>query len=518
MMPAEADFPVTSGFSAAAVGPPTNSRRSDGEARNEAVSLRVPGADGKGGPVARLIIVSNRVPLPSERGPRAGGLAVALADALRPGTLWFGWSGRRTASPDREPRLQRAAGTTYATIDLTEAEYRGFYVSFANGALWPLLHFRLGLVEFQREDYEAYRAVNRRFAESLTRLLDPDDLVWVHDYHLFPLAEELRRLGARNRIGFFLHTPFVPPALMHALPRAGALMQAMCAYDVVGFHTRTYQRAFLDCVREILPGTKVSEGAFTYDGRRVLSIVDPIGIDAAGFAQIAARAEHSVETIRLQESLSGRTLAIGVDRLDYSKGLVNRFEAFGRLLGKYPEHRRQVSFLQIAARSREESGSYQRLRRELDRIVGDTNGRFSEFDWVPLRYMTSTVRRRILAGFYRCARLGVVTPLRDGMNLVAKEYIAAQDPTDPGVLILSRFAGAAEELTEALIVNPFDADEIADAMHEGLAMPLAERLRRYGALRERVWDTTASKYCARFLAYLEQKELPMPQFMWQVAS
>jgi trehalose 6-phosphate synthase len=467
--------------------------------------------------VGRLVIVSNRVPLPSERGPRAGGLAVALADALRPGTVWFGWSGRRSGTPDAA-HLQHADGTTYATIDLTEAEYRSFYVGFANGALWPLLHFRLGLVEFRREDYEAYRAVNRRFAVSLTKLLRDDDLIWVHDYHLFPLAEELRRLGALNRIGFFLHTPFVPPALLHALPRAAELMRAMCAYDVIGFHTHIYQRAFLECVREILPRTRVSDGAFTYEGRHVLSIVDPIGIDAAGFAETASRAEHSVETVRLRESLGGRTLAIGVDRLDYSKGLVSRFEAFGRLLAKYPEHRRQVSFLQIAARSREESGSYQRLRRELDRIVGDTNGRFSEFDWVPLRYMTTTVRRRILAGFYRCARLGVVTPLRDGMNLVAKEYVAAQDPVDPGVLILSRFAGAAEDLTDALIVNPFDADEIADAMHEALAMPLAERLRRFGALRERVWDTTASKYCERFLSYLAREERPVPRLRLQAAS
>jgi trehalose 6-phosphate synthase len=462
----------------------------------------------KGECVARLIIVSNRVPLPSERGPRAGGLTVALADALRPGTVWFGWSGRRTSAPDTQARLQWANGTTYATIDLTEAEYRGFYVGFANGALWPLLHFRLGLVEFRREDYEAYRAVNRKFAESLARLLQEDDLIWVHDYHLFPLAEELRRLGVRNRIGFFLHTPFVPPALWHALPRSAELMGALCACDVIGFHTRTYQRAFLDCVREILPGAKVGDTAFFHLGQHVSVIIDPVGIDASGFAQIAARAEHSVETVRLRESLAGRTLAIGVDRLDYSKGLVSRFEAFGRLLAKYPEHLRQVNFLQIAARSREESGSYQRLRRELDRIVGDTNGRFSEFDWVPLRYMTSTVRRPVLAGFYRCARLGVVTPLRDGMNLVAKEYIAAQDPTDPGVLILSRFAGAAEELTDALIVNPFDADEIAEAMHAALTMPLAERLRRYGALRAKVWETTASQYCSTFLTHLQTEEVP----------
>jgi trehalose 6-phosphate synthase len=457
------------------------------------------------------------VPLPSERGPRAGGLAVALADALRPGTLWFGWSGRRSGAGDREVRQQRAEGTTYATIDLSEAEYRSFYVNFANGALWPLLHFRLGLVEFRREDWEGYRAVNRRFAEALVRLLREDDLIWVHDYHLFLLAEELRNLGVRNRIGFFLHTPFVPPALLHALPRATELLRAMCAFDVVGFHTRIYQRAFLECTREIL-GARVIDGAFGYENRHVRAIVDPIGIDADGFADTAARAEHSAETTRLRDSLGGRALAIGVDRLDYSKGLVNRFEAFGRLLGKYPEHRREVSFLQIAARSREESGSYQRLRRELDRIVGDTNGRFSEFDWVPLRYMTSTVRRQLLAGFFRLARLGVVTPLRDGMNLVAKEYIAAQDPADPGVLILSRFAGAAEDLTEALIVNPYDADEIADAMHEGLTMPLAERLSRYDALRERVWDTTASKYCATFLAYLEEEERPVPRLRLQVAS
>ncbi|MEJ0020022.1 MAG: trehalose-6-phosphate synthase [Acetobacteraceae bacterium] len=468
--------------------------------------------------MARLVIVSNRVPLPSERGPRAGGLAVALADVLRPGSLWFGWSGKRSTGQE-QPRPQRGGdGTTYATIDLTEAEYRAFYVSYSNGVLWPLLHFRLGLVEYRREDYEGYRAVNRRFAVALASLLRADDLVWVHDYHLFPLAHELRLLGVTNRIGFFLHTPFVPPALLHVLPRAGELLRTMCAYDVVGFHTHAYQRAFLDCVREMVPGVRVGESGFVHNGRHVSAITDPIGIDAAGFADIAATAANSGETARLHESLGGRALAIGVDRLDYSKGLVNRFEAFGRLLAKYPEHHRRVSLLQVAPRSREESGSYQRLRRELDRIVGDTNGRFSEFDWVPLRYMTSTVRRPVLAGFYRLARLGVVTPLRDGMNLVAKEYIAAQDPADPGVLILSRFAGAADELREALIVNPFDSDEIADAMHEGLTMPLAERLRRYHALREHVWETTAARYCATFLSWLEQEERPQPRVRLQVAS
>jgi trehalose 6-phosphate synthase len=292
--------------------------------------------------VARLVIVSNRVPLPSERGPRAGGLAVALADALRPGSLWVGWSGRRS-SANADVRLQRSEGISYATIDLSEAEYRGFYVSFANGVLWPLLHFRLGLVEYRREDYEAYRAVNRKYAEAVAGLLRPDDLVWVHDYHLFPLAEELRRLGVRNRLGFFLHTPFVPPTLLHVLPRAAELLRAMCAFDVIGFHTHSYQRAFLDCVREILPVTRIHEDGFMHDGRHVRAIVDPIGIDADSFAAAAVQAADSPETARLAESLSGRALALGVDRLDYSKGLENRFDAIGRLFAKYPKHRRQFS-------------------------------------------------------------------------------------------------------------------------------------------------------------------------------
>jgi trehalose 6-phosphate synthase len=455
--------------------------------------------------VARIVIVSNRVPLPSERGPRAGGLAVALADALRPGSLWFGWSGRHGEATGDEPRLQRANRTTYATIDLSEAEYRAFYVNFANGALWPLMHFRLGLMNFRREDYEGYRLVNRRFAEALAPLLRADDVVWVHDYHLFPFAEALRDLGVVNRVGFFLHTPFVPPSLMRVLPPAVDLLRGLCAYDVVGFHTRTYQQAFLDCAREMLGINADDEGRLMYEGRLVQSIVDPIGIDADGFSAMAADSVRGDETVRLHESLGNRSLAIGVDRLDYSKGLINRFEAFGHLLAGYPEHRRRVTLLQIAARSREESTDYQQLHRELNRIAGETNGRYSEVDWVPLRYITTAVRRQTLAGFYRIARLALVTPLRDGMNLVAKEYIAAQDPTDPGVLILSRFAGAAEELTDALIVNPFDTGEMADAMHQALSMSLDERLRRYGALRERVWETTASKYCAVFLAYLEPK-------------
>ena len=457
--------------------------------------------------MGRLVIVSNRVPLPSERGPRAGGLAVAIADALQPGSLWFGWSGKRAARTDMQPALQEVAGITYATINLSETDYRLFYAGYSNGVLWPLLHYRLGLLNYRTEEYQGYRAVNRQFATCIASLLRPDDLLWVHDYHLIPLGEELRRMGVRNRIGFFLHVPFVPPELMRALPHAEEMLTAFGAYDVVGFHTRRYCGVFLDCMREMLGLIPDRRGRIVCNGISMRPIVDPIGIDADGFAAASNASVRGAEARRMKSSLAGRLLAIGVDRLDYSKGLVHRFEAFARLLARHPQHRRKVSLLQIAPRSREDLGAYQTLRQELDRIVGDTNGQYSEFDWVPVRYMTRAVGRRTLAGFYRIARLGVVTPLRDGMNLVAKEFIAAQDPNNPGVLVLSRFAGAADELNDALLVNPFDADEIAEAMHVGLTMQLDERRRRYESLRARVWESTANRFCEVFMSHLSPPDL-----------
>ena len=455
--------------------------------------------------MARLVVVSNRVPLPSERGPRAGGLAVALADALRPGSLWFGWSGRRNATPAEAPDIAKADGITYATVDMTEAEYRAYYVGFANGALWPLLHFRLGLMTYRREDYQGYRAVNRRFAAALATLLRPDDLIWVHDYHLIPLAQELRLLGVRNRIGFFLHIPFVPPVMLEVLPCATEIVEGLAAYDVVGFHTEGYREAFLQCARQML-GVAPRHNSFVHDGRDVDAIVDPIGIDTEAFAKDAVRVARGADSRRLRDSMGDRALAIGVDRLDYSKGLPNRLIAFGRLLATYPEHRRKVNFLQVAARSREDNSDYQQIRRELDRIAGNINGSYSEFDWIPLRYITRALSRRTLAGFYRVARVGVVTPLRDGMNLVAKEFVAAQNATDPGVLVLSRFAGAADELTEALIVNPFDPDDIAAAIHQALSMELEERRARNKALQEKVRQSNARQYCAVFLRHLTVRE------------
>ncbi|MDP2378691.1 trehalose-6-phosphate synthase [Reyranella sp.] len=456
--------------------------------------------------MARLVIVSNRVPIPKSRGAAAGGLAIALRDLLTPGSMWFGWSGRLTAEPAAQPSLVEARGVTYATVDLTAEAHRSFYVGFANGALWPLLHFRLGLMRFHREDYEGYLAVNQTFAASLEPVLQPDDTVWVHDYHLIPFGRMLRARGFQGPIGFFLHVPFVPPSMLEAMPVARELVVDLCAYDLVGFQTEEHARDFRDCAQRMLGATVDGEWV-RLNGRRMRAFADPIGIDAESFAQEAGRAASDKLVRRVAESMVGRALIIGVDRMDYSKGLPQRFEAFGRLLEKHPEHRRKIHYLQICPRSREEVDEYRKLRIDLDRLAGRINGKFSEFDWTPLRYSARAAPRSTLAGLYRIGRIGVVTPLRDGMNLVAKEFVASQPDEDPGVLVLSKFAGAAHELTEALIVNPFDPDAIADAVHLGLIMPVAERRERHAALKAKVLRTTAQVYCRRFLDALAQRPL-----------
>ncbi|MBR0683494.1 trehalose-6-phosphate synthase [Roseomonas eburnea] len=454
--------------------------------------------------MARLVIVSNRVPPPraGRGGASAGGLAVALQSFVAPGTLWFGWSGRVVDKPSGKPRVVEGQGVSYATIDLGSDDYDRFYVGFANSSLWPLLHFRLGLMRYRREDFEGYLAVNAGFADVLLKMLRPDDMVWVHDYHLIPLAAAMRERGFTGRIGFFLHIPFVPASVLEALPPARDLLLALCAHDVVGFQTQTHLSDFLDCARRF-SGFAVEGQEVVTNGRRVRAIADPIGIDAQGFARVAARAAGTAYIQRVRESLLGRSLAISAERLDYSKGLPNRFEGFARLLARFPQHHRKISLLQIAARSREDVAEYQALRRELDRLAGDINGRFSQFDWMPLRYMTQTVARTKLAGLFRIAHIGLVTPLRDGMNLVAKEFVAAQDPADPGVLILSQFAGAAEELTHAVMVNPYDPDAIAEAMSTALEMSLEERQERHAVLRRAVFDVTAARYCNVFVDALK---------------
>ena len=432
--------------------------------------------------MSRMVVVSNRVALPKEA--RAGGLASAMQAALAEhGGLWFGWSGRTVAEQDRALHTENAGRIEYALLDLTRAEYEQYYLGFSNRTLWPLLHFRPSLLDYRRSDFAGYLRVNRLFAERLAPLLRPDDLVWIHDYHLIPLAAELRRLGVAARIGFFLHIPLPPAALLATLPHHEQLFAAFAACDLVGLQGVRDRDALLGYFRDEMGAATDAGGDITMpDGRRFRAMVFPIGIDTLRVAEQAQKSATSAATQRLVKSLEGRKLAIGVDRLDYSKGLPQRFEAFAHFLLHHAEWRSRISFLQIAPPSREEVPEYRELRSRLERVTGATNGRYAEPDWVPIRYVNRSFNQATLAGFYRVADIGLVTPLRDGMNLVAKEYVASQPADDPGVLILSRFAGAAEELTQAIIINPLDVDDIAESLEIALAMPLAERRERWRAM------------------------------------
>jgi len=456
--------------------------------------------------MSRLIVVSNRVNPPSGKGDESvGGLAMALAAALREYTgLWFGWSGKTTPEFTGQLSMQKIDGVTVATVDLEEADVEEYYNGYANKTLWPLFHYRQDLTAYDRAYGEGYERVNRRFAETLRPLIERDDVVWIHDYHLIPMARELRKLGVKNRIGFFLHVPWPAHQLVTTLPGHKQLVQALFDYDLVGFHTAEYQQAFEEYVLSEADGEQIGPGLWKAFGRTVRVGAYPIGIDAEDFQKLV----RSAKAIRMRDIMGActvfRRLIVGVDRLDYSKGLEERFMAFERFLADNPDLRREVLMLQIAPVSREGVEAYQEIRSRLDALSGRINGEFSDIDWAPFRYVNKNYRRDELAGIYRAARVGLVTPLRDGMNLVAKEFVAAQDPENPGVLILSRFAGAARQLKEALLVNPNSPEELAEAIKQALAMELPERIRRWRALFDNVQREDVTAWRDAFVADLEQ--------------
>jgi trehalose 6-phosphate synthase len=435
------------------------------------------------GATGRLVIVSNRVaPLTGRRVASAGGLAVGVHAALaETGGVWFGWSGHLVAVPG-PLRVQRVGPITYALADLSEAEHDGYYAGFSNRALWPTFHYRLDLAVFDRAHFEMYRAVNRRLAAELAALLRPEDRVWVHDYHLIPFARELRRLGVANRIGFFLHIPFPAPEIYVALPWHGSLAEDLCSYDIIGFQTASHAKQFEDYAEAELDGKRGGGGRLTVGNRRVSVGAFPIGIDVDDVRKMASSDEARRSAQSLTATLQRRKLVIGVDRLDYSKGIPDRLLAFEVMLRDHPDWHGGVTLVQVSAPSREDVPEYQQLRTTVEGLAGRINGRLGAADWTPVRYVNRTYSRRALTGFYRVAAVALVTPLRDGMNMVAGEYVAAQDAGDPGVLVMSRFAGAAEVLEGAMIVNPYDIDMTATALHQALAMPIEERRERHARL------------------------------------
>jgi trehalose 6-phosphate synthase len=454
-------------------------------------------------PMSRLIVISNRVAaVKGQLSSAQGGLAVALTAALRDFRgIWFGWSGELTEDFTGHINFSRENDVTTATIDLQEQDVDEYYNGYANRTLWPLFHYRIDLAEYERDFAGGYQRANERFAETVLPLIDPADAVWVQDYHLIPLGRELRKRGCSGRIGFFLHIPWPPRRLLNTLPEARALVETMFAYDLVGFHTDEWLQSFVDfAIAEF--GAEMDGEVLQVQGRRIRLLACPIGIDAKEFSRLAGSDEAQDTYRAMRESSNGRAMIVGVDRLDYSKGLEERFAGYERYLQSHPEERKGVFLLQIAPPSRGAVESYQRIRASLDSLSGRINGEHADIDWVPLRYVNQNYPRQVLAGVFRAAHIGLVTPLRDGMNLVAKEFVAAQDPEDPGVLILSRFAGAAVQLRDALLINPYSAEEMADAIHTASNMPKAERIARWQRLNDNVQKEDVRWWSKRFIEAL----------------
>jgi trehalose 6-phosphate synthase len=454
--------------------------------------------------MGRLVAVSNRLADP--RKSAAGGLAVALSQALEAtGGLWLGWSGKiaEAGMVDTPLQLQRSGKVQLATFDLSASDHDRYYHGYSNGVLWPVFHYRLDLADFDACYFDAYRSVNKLFARHLLPLLRPGDIVWIHDYHLIPLAAELRALGCQQRMGFFLHIPLPPPLMLAAIPQHAWLMERLFAYDVVGFQCQADVGHFADYVQQELGAQKVDAQRFHAFSRTVRVQAFPIGIDVDEFINLAQGKEAQEAYSTTLQQYARRRLLIGIDRLDYSKGIPHRIRAFRALLNQFPENRDSATLIQIASPSRESVNAYTDILRELEGLCGAINGDFGNLDWMPVRYIHRTLARRRLPGLCRVARVGLVTPLRDGMNLVAKEFIAAQDSADPGVLVLSRFAGAAEQLKEALLVNPYDTHGTAQAIQRALHMPLAERQERHQKLLARIKEHDVHWWSHSFLRALE---------------
>lgn len=450
--------------------------------------------------MGRLIAVSNRTA--ADHKSRAGGLAVAVWEALvSTQGLWFGWSGEVVGEP-RGVQLFADNGVNFALANLTPEEHEGYYLHYANRVIWPVFHYRSDLARFDDGDFRTYAAVNERFAHLIGARVRNSDVIWIHDYHFLLLGEALRREGWQGRVGFFLHIPFPPPELFRTIPQHHLIARALCECNVIGFQSATYCANFTRYLVEHCGAEHQGDGCYRAFGRTVKIDAYPIGIDAEAF-RAAVNTEKAADAVRrISRFMGGRRHIISVDRMDYSKGLPERFAALGKLLDDHPQMRGQLSFTQIAPPSRSGVEEYQELRRTLDGLTGRINGDYGDLDWLPLRYLARSFEREELAGLYSVSRVGLVTPLRDGMNLVAKEYVMAQPEQDPGVLVLSEFAGAAEQLDAAILVNPYDASAFAEGINMALQMPADERRERWQALRDKVMAQDVHWWRDKFLTDL----------------
>jgi trehalose 6-phosphate synthase/phosphatase len=476
------------------------------------------GHEPSGAPEAGLMVVSNRLPITIERGAdgpvarrSSGGLVSSLEPLLaRHGGTWVGWPGLPFGADERLPEID--APYRLMPVPLSEQDVRGYYHGFANGTLWPLFHCFPQRTRFDARAWRTYQRINERFARVAAAASSDDQLIWLHDYQVMLAPLSLRERRPAARLAFFLHIPFPPFDLFRLLPWDRELLHGLLACDLVGFHVEAYVRNFLDCAERLL-GARVDRRAqlVEHGGRTVRVGAFPLGIDFAGYERRARQTPAAA---------AGRPrIVLGVDRLDYTKGIPERLRAFERLLERHPEHRQRVILLQLAVPSRGQVREYRRLKREIDALVGRINGRFGTPGWTPIHYLHRDIEQALaavhagdggdeaapsedaadLVQLYRDADVALVTPLRDGMNLVAKEYVACQID-DPGVLVLSRFAGASETMREALRVNPYNVDATAEAIHRGLTMEEPERRSRMAALRWRERRYDVDTWLAEFVA------------------
>lgn len=456
--------------------------------------------------MGRIVIVSNRVSSFKRDDPDTGGMAVGIREMLaKTGGIWFGWSGKlQKDDSNNELHLEQHGNITLITLDLLQADIDNYYLGYANQVIWPLFHCRPDCMEYSQIFEQSYHAVNEKFALRLIELLQPEDNIWVHDYPLLPLASALRRLGCRHKIGFFLHIPFPSVELLTRLPRHRELFATLGSYDLIGFQTFASRTNFCHYVEEENMGVfSPAEEKISLGERNILVKVFPIGIDPASFSIMAAKSLDFKPIREFRQRIGERKLIIGVDRLDYSKGLIRRAKAHEYLLKHYPDLHRTYQILQVTPLTRSKVPVYTQTRKELKNNIMELNGKFSDLDWTPIRYSERSYSRRTLSALYRLAAVGLVTPLSDGMNLVAKEYIAAQNPANPGVLILSHFAGAAQQLTQALLVNPYDSEEVGEAIYIALDMPLAKRKENYYAMIETLHKYTIYDWCNAFIKCLK---------------
>lgn len=436
--------------------------------------------------MSKLIVLSNRVSLPNPEKQAAGGLAVALQDALQEsGGIWLGWNGEKI-SHDQSPEFNELVEgqVQYLTCPLTEQQYQGYYCGFANHTLWPAMHERRDLIEYQQEEFEIYQQVNRLFAEKLQQIAAVDDVIWVHDYHFLSVAHYCRELGMPNKIGFFLHIPFAPLSIWSAIPSAQKLIEDLCCYDVIGLQTEQDESRCQQVCSSYLKTATIQQLLFSEQIHVKTIKCYPIGVDPEKLQHVAEQQVEQPQDIFDPALLQQQKTIIGVDRIDYSKGLLERFQAFAGFLEQYPEYQKRVTELQVACPCRMEIPVYHQLYDQLTETVSQINSELGQDYWHPIECTHQTIQHEKLMGLYRLSDICWINSLRDGMNLVAKEYVAAQNPEDPGVLILSKYTGAAEQMSQALIVDPQDPNNMIQTLKKALELSKKERIRRYEQLMQ----------------------------------